>query len=173
MSRPGSQAVRPAGQERGTEQMQASDLAVTMPVVTESDTVATAIRIMVVRRLPGLVVVDQGGHPLVTLPGTQVLRLAVPTSFQEDPALIRTVDEAYADEFWHELATVTVGQCLPVRRPNRPVTVREDATVLEVAALMARAHSPLIAVVNQAGLLVGAVTLERLLTGLALDGFST
>lgn len=151
--------------------MKARDIAVTMPTVTVSDTVATAVRIMVVRRLPGLVVVDEAGRPLVTLPGTQVLRLAVPSSYQDDPALIRTVDEEHADEFWHELAAVTVGQCLPAGRP-KPSMVLEDATVLEVAALMARSHSPLVAVVDRAGTLVGAVTLERLLTSLAVDGFS-
>ena len=35
---------------------------------------------------------------------------------------------------------------------------------------MARQHSPLVAVVDAKGLLIGAVTLERLLTSLAVAG---
>ncbi|MGV0601938.1 CBS domain-containing protein, partial [Mycolicibacterium pulveris] len=48
--------------------------------------------------------------------------------------------------------------------------VSPDATLLEVAAVMATKRSPLIAVVNGEGRLVGAVTLERLLTSLAVAG---
>ena len=59
--------------------------------------------------------------------------------------------------------------CIP-QQPTRPVTVRSDATLLEVAALMARQHSPLVAVVDDNGALVGAITLERLITSLAVFG---
>jgi len=48
--------------------------------------------------------------------------------------------------------------------------VAPDATLLEVASLMASKRSPLIAVVDRDGRLVGAVTLERLLTSLAVAG---
>ncbi|MDF5752642.1 hypothetical protein [Spongiactinospora sp. TRM90649] len=56
-------------------------------------------------------------------------------------------------------ATTTGGR--PVRRRVR---------LLEVAALMARLHSPLVAVVDTDGVLVGAIPLERLLTSLAISG---
>jgi CBS domain-containing protein len=105
----------------------------------------------------------------LVLPGSQVLRLAVPESYQEDPALARVVDEDHADRFWTELGDLTVGECVP-RTSSRPVTVRSDATLLEVAALMARQHSPLVAVVDDGGALVGAITLERLITSLAVFG---
>jgi CBS domain-containing protein len=62
-----------------------------------------------------------------------------------------------------------VRECAPPQ-PAKPVTVRSDATLLEVAALMARLHSPLVAVVDGMGVLVGAVTLERLITSLAVLG---
>jgi CBS domain-containing protein len=45
--------------------------------------------------------------------------------------------------------------------------VPPEATLLEVAALMARLRSPLVAVVDRAGVLVGAITLDRLLRTLA------
>lgn len=149
--------------------MQARDIAVHVPTVTMEDRVAKAVGVMAVSRLPGLIVVDKLSRPKWVLPGSQVLRLAVPEAFQEDPALVRTIDEAHADRFWTELGDRTVGDCVP-RSPTRPVTVASDATLLEVAALMARQHSPLVAVVDDVGALVGAITLDRLITSLAVFG---
>jgi CBS domain-containing protein len=149
--------------------MQARDIAVPVPTVTVSDPVAKAVRVMAVSRLPGLIVVDERSRPKLVLPGSQVLRLAVPESYQEDPALARVVDEDHADRFWTELGDLTVGECAP-RTHTRPVMVRSDATLLEVAALMARQHSPLVAVVDDSGALVGAITLERLITSMAVFG---
>lgn len=150
--------------------MHASDIAVNVPTVTVNDPVATAVRVMAVGRLPGLIVVDERSRPQLVLPGTQVLRLAVPDTYQEDPALARAVDEAHADRFWLELGNLTVGDCAPRQSSTKPVTVRADATLLEVAALMARQRSPLVAVVDDDGVLVGAITLERLITSLAVFG---
>jgi len=149
--------------------MQARDLAVNVPTVTVDDPVAQAVRVMVVERLPGLIVVDGMRRPWTVLPGTQVLRLAVPGSYQQDPPLARAIDEAHADVFWQELGGLRVGDCLG-RRSTGPVSVPLDATLLEVAALMARLRSPLIAVVGSDGTLAGAITLERLLTSLAFAG---
>ncbi|MET8865159.1 CBS domain-containing protein [Nonomuraea sp. NPDC004580] len=147
--------------------MHASDIAVSLPTVTADDPVTKAVRLMALGRMPGLIVVDGRGRPASVLPGTQVLRLAVPGAYQEDPALCRTIDEAHADVFWGELGERTVGDCLP-RHPVTPATVRMEATLLEVAALMARLRSPIVAVVGRDGVLAGAITLERLLTSLAL-----
>lgn len=149
--------------------MRASDIAISVPTVTADDPVTWAVQVMAVSRLPGLVVVDDRSRPTMVLPGSQVLRLAVPESYQDDPLLARTVDEAHADRFWLELGTLTVRECAPTR-PVKPVTVRADATLLEIAALMSRQHSPLVAVVDDSGVLVGAVTLERLITSLAVSG---
>ncbi|TYB48405.1 CBS domain-containing protein [Actinomadura chibensis] len=147
--------------------MQARDIAVQVPTVTLGDSIAHAIQVMALGRLPGLIVVDDARRPRVVLPGTQVLRLAVPVAYQEDPALTRTVDEAHADVFWHEIRDRTVGDCLGTPTA-RPVVVKASATLLELATLMARQRSPLVAVVDDAGLLAGAITLDRLLSALAL-----
>jgi CBS domain containing-hemolysin-like protein len=96
------------------------------------------------------------------LPGTQVLRMAVPQYCQDDPALARVIDEAAADVFLRQLEHRTVAQCLPQERRELPV-VSPDATVLEIAALMARARSPLVAVVDRKDGLLGAVTLDALM----------
>lgn len=142
--------------------MQAQQIAVAVPTVTVHDSVARAVRLMALRRLPGMIVVDEQGRPRAVLPGTQVLRMAVPDAYRADPVLARTIDEARADLFWEELGNLTVGDCLP-REPARVTTVGLDGTLLEVAALMARQRSPLVAVVDGAGVLVGAITLERVL----------
>ncbi|MET7710351.1 CBS domain-containing protein [Micromonospora sp. NPDC005413] len=135
--------------------------------MTVRDSVAKAVRLMALNRLPGLIVVDDRGRPRAVLPGTQVLRLAVPRTYQEDSALARAIDEAHADLFWEELGVLTVGDCL-VRDAARPIIVGLDGTLLEVAALMARQRSPLVAVVDRGGVLVGAITLDRLLARLAV-----
>lgn len=149
--------------------MKARDIATHVPTVTVHDPVSKALQIMAVRRLPGMIVVDSDSRPHTVLPGTQVLKLAVPEAYRHDPALSRAMDESYADTFWGELDGLTVGDALP-SRPAKPVRVFAEATLLEVGALMARQHSPLVAVVEGDGSLTGAITLERLLTSLTVFG---
>jgi CBS domain-containing protein len=148
--------------------MHASDIAIQVPTVTLRDPVTTAVKLMADRHLPGLIVVDDASRPRVVLPGTQVLRMIVSHSYQRDQALARTIDEAHADLFWKELGNRTVRDCLP-RELAKPVAVSTDATLLEVANLMARMHSPLVAVVDRGGYLVGCITLTSLLASLALS----
>ena len=148
--------------------MQARDIAVQVPTVTMGDSIAHAIQVMALGRLPGLIVVDEEQRPRVVLPGTQVLKLAVPVAYQEDQALTRAVDEAHADVFWHEINDMTVGDCLGAHTV-RPLIVKRSSTLLEIATLMARHRSPLIAVVDDSGLLAGAIALDRLLSALALN----
>ncbi|MGW3351786.1 CBS domain-containing protein [Nonomuraea rubra] len=141
--------------------MRARDLITTLPTVTPETSIAAAARLLAQQRLPGLIVVDEQEMPLSVLPGTQVLRLAVPDYCQEDPALARVVDEEHADRFLRSVADRTVRDALPPRPRELPIT-DPDATLLEMAALMARTHSPLVAVVDD-GELIGAVTLQALL----------
>jgi CBS domain-containing protein len=149
--------------------MQAHEIALTPPTVRIDDPVSKAVQLMVVNRLPGLVVVDDSDRPVAVLPGTQVLRLAIPQWYQGDPALVRTVDENHADVFWRAAGKLTVGDCLP-SPVAKPATVAPDATLLEIATVMASKRSPVIAIVDRDGRLTGAVTLERLLTSLAVAG---
>lgn len=149
--------------------MQAHEIAIPTPTVKVDDPVSKAVQLMVLNRLPGLVVVDDADRPIAVLPGTQVLRLAIPQSYQDDPALVRTVDEGHADLFWRGTGRLTVGDCLP-SPIAKPATVTPDATLLEVATVMAAKRSPLIAVVDRRGRLTGAVTLEQLLISLAVVG---
>jgi CBS domain-containing protein len=142
--------------------MRARDLAVPFPIVELGTPAIEAARLLAGQDLPGLIVVDEQGRPMTILPGTQVLRMAVPGYCQDDPTLARVVDEAAADVFLRELGDRTVEQSLPREHRELPV-VDPDATVLEIAALMARARSPLVAVVDHEAGLLGAVTLDVLL----------
>jgi CBS domain-containing protein len=142
--------------------MQARDLAEPYPTVTMGTPAVEAARGLAADRLNALVVVDERDHPTVVLPATQVLRLGLPSYSQDDPALARVIDEAHADVFLRKLAGRTLADCLPARTGELPV-VNEDDTVLEIAALMARARSPLVVVVDRSGAMLGAITLHRLL----------
>jgi CBS domain-containing protein len=86
----------------------------------------------------------------------------VPAYCQDDPALARVIDEAEADLLLSGLAGRTVRQCLSEPPRELPI-VEPQATVLEIAALMARTRSPLVAMVDDNGSMVGAVTLDALL----------
>lgn len=142
--------------------MHAGDLAVSYPTVGLDVPAVEAARLLAGQNLPGLIVVDEGGRPLTVLPGTQVLRMAVPGYIQDDPALARVVDEAAADVFLEGIEGRSVAELLPVERRELPV-VEPEATVLEVAALMARTRCPLVAVSGEGGVVGGAITLDGLL----------
>jgi CBS domain-containing protein len=142
--------------------MRAGELAAPFPTVTLATPAITAAGLLAGQNLPGLIVVDDQGRPLTILPGTQVLRMAVPQYCQDDPALARVIDEAAADVFLRELGERTVAELLPRERRELPV-VDPGATVLEVAALMARVRSPVVAVAYRDGTMRGAITLDALL----------
>jgi CBS domain-containing protein len=78
----------------------------------------------------------------------------VPTYCTDDPALARVVDEAHADVFLNALNGRTVREALPRQPRELPVT-DPDATVLELAALMARTRSPLVAILGDGRRLLG------------------
>jgi len=150
--------------------MRARDLAETFPVVRPDTDALTATRLLVDQGLPGLVVTDRGGRPVVILPGSQVLRFALPDYVEEDPQLAAVFPEAEADRFCDALAGRTVAELmpgkefLPQRDRDRPI-VRPEATALEIASVMSRQKSPVVAVVDGENIL-GVVTVHRLLGAL-------
>ncbi|HLL69737.1 MAG TPA: CBS domain-containing protein [Micromonosporaceae bacterium] len=142
--------------------MRARDLAGPFPTVTMDTAALEAARLLAGNNLPGLIVVDDSGRPATILPGTQVLRMALPAYCQDDPALARVIDEAAADVFLRGIDGRTVAELLPREKRELPV-VDPDATVLEIAAVMARTRTPLVAVAAKDQPLVGAITLDSLL----------
>ncbi|GGM37527.1 CBS domain-containing protein [Dactylosporangium sucinum] len=148
--------------------MRAADLAAPFPTVRRDTPAIEAARLLAGQDLPGLIVLDGNGYPATVLAGTQVLRMAIPQYCQDDPTLARVIDEQAADLFLRELGDRTVAQALPEHGRGLAV-VAADATVLEIAALMARTGNPLVAVIDKHKQLLGAVTLDALLDRLLLE----
>lgn len=142
--------------------MRARDLAVPFPTISLGSTALEAARLLAGYNLPGLIVVDDAGRPVTVLPGTQVLRLVIPAYTREDPTLARMIDEPSADVFLRGVEGRTVADLLPQEHPEPPV-VEPQATVLEVAAVMAQKRSPLVAVAARGEPMMGGITLDALL----------
>ena len=143
--------------------MIASDLAQPVGLVRTTDTLLDAVRRLVAEALPGLAVVSDDGRPLAVLPASQVVGLAVPAYIKDDPSLARVVDEAAADRLVEGLGDLTVQSVLDDAEPDLLGTVPHDATLLEVAALMARLHVPLLVVAGSDGKALGTVTAQAVL----------
>lgn len=143
--------------------MIASDLAQPVGLVRTTDTLLDAVRRLVAEALPGLAVVSDDGRPLAVLPASQVVGLAVPAYIKDDPSLARVVDEAAADRLIEGLGDLTVQSVLDDAEPDLLGTVRHDATLLEVAALMTRLHVPLLVVAGLDGKALGTVTAQAVL----------
>ncbi|GAB2756446.1 CBS domain-containing protein [Streptomyces bullii] len=116
--------------------------------------------------LPGLLVVDPDGRPYAALPASDLVRMLVPGYIQEDPVLAEVIDEPHADRLCRALAGRKLLDCLPVGKPFLP-TAAPDCTAMEIAELMARTRSPLIAVVERSSSgpdrLLGVITATHLL----------
>ena len=112
-------------------------------------------------RLPGIIVTDTSGRPYAVLPASQVVRFIVPTYVQDDPSLAGVINESWADRAAEKLGGKTVREVLPEHLTDVPPANADD-TIIEVAALMARHRTPLIAVIKDQRML-GVITASRLL----------
>jgi CBS domain-containing protein len=141
--------------------MRAAELAEDFPVVTADDDALAAARLLAEHRLPGIVVTDNSGKPFAVLPASQVVRFIVPRYVQDDPSLAGVLNESMADRTADKLGGKKVRDVLPEHLVKVP-SAHADDTIVEVAAVMARLRSPLIAVVKD-GKLLGVITASRLL----------
>ena len=145
--------------------MQAHELAKPYPTVRLTTDATEAARLLTEHGRPGLIVVDEHDHPIAVLPGSQVLRMVIPRYVQDDPTLARVLDEDFADQVCSMLSEKTVEDMMPHDKVPLPVVAPDD-TVLEIAAKMAAARSPLVAVVEEdskTGPLLGVVVVSDLL----------
>lgn len=141
--------------------MHAEQIAEEFPVVGIDSDALQAAHLVAEQRLPGIVVVDTAGKPYAVLPAAEVVRFIVPGYVQDDPALAGVLDESMADRAAEKLSGKTVRDVLPEHLHRVPAAHADD-TIIEVAATMARLHSPLLAVVRD-GTLLGVITASRLL----------
>jgi CBS domain-containing protein len=131
------------------------------PLVSLNTSALEAARLLATHRLSGLVVIDERGQPDSVLPASQVVRFIVPGYVQDDPSLARVLSESMSDQAAETLGSRRVSDVLPLERPELCV-VRHDDTVIEVAAIMARLRSPLVAVMRGADM-IGVISASRLL----------
>ena len=141
--------------------MHAEDMAEEFPVVTVDSNALDAARTLAEHRLPGIIVTDTSGRPYAVLPASQVVRFIVPSYVQDDPSLAGVINESMADRAAEKLGNKKVRDVLPEHLTDVPAANADD-TIIEVAAIMARFRSPLIAVMKE-GKLLGVITASRLL----------
>jgi CBS domain-containing protein len=141
--------------------MHAEDMAEEFPVITVDTNALEAARVLAEHRLPGILVTDTSGKPYAVLPASQVVRFIVPTYVQDDASLAGVIDETWADRAAEKLGNKKVHDVLPEHLIDVPAAKADD-TIIEVAAIMARFRSPLIAVMKDHKL-HGVITASRLL----------
>lgn len=141
--------------------MHAEEIAEDFPVVTVDSGALDAARLLAEHRLPGIIVTDSSGQPFAVLPASQVVRFIVPSYIQDDPSLAGVLNESMADKAADKLGRKAVRDVLPEHLTDIPAADADD-TIIEVAAMMARYKSPLVAVMKNDRLL-GVITASRLL----------
>ncbi|WP_432043352.1 hypothetical protein [Streptomyces cadmiisoli] len=145
--------------------MSARELVEPYPYVTLDEHAACALRLLSLHGLPALLVVDADARPYAVVPcarlvGQFTAAYATPTAAADG----RTLDGGQGG-----VAGLTVAQWLPPDVLSAP-TVEPEASVTEIAAVIARTNSPLVAVVERDGdqeWLAGAVTAARVIGQLA------
>jgi CBS domain-containing protein len=145
--------------------MSAHELAEPYPYVSTDDNATDAALLLAEHKLPALLVVDRDEQPYAIVPGSQLVGQLLPPYVLEDAPLAAVINDQHLDDVTEKLAGLTVAEWLP-RRRLQPPTVGPDAGVVHIAALMARTHTPLVAVVERDGertVLAGAVTAARLM----------
>ncbi|WP_406174966.1 CBS domain-containing protein [Streptomyces sp. NBC_00996] len=145
--------------------MRARELARPYPTVSTDDDAAEAARLVVRERLPALLVLDQNQYPYAIVPGARVVQALVPAAVQEDPLLAAVIDDRLDNQVREAMAGQSVATWLP-RRHLTAAVVGPAASPMQIAALMARKDTPIVAVVERNGVqptLIGAVTTDALI----------
>jgi signal-transduction protein with cAMP-binding, CBS, and nucleotidyltransferase domain len=93
-----------------------------------------------------------------------LLARLLPSYVTEDPKLAQVLEEGAADLLWRRLEGRRADELLAKAGSEIP-QVDGDATLMEVAAAMAGARAPLVAV-REGGRLIGGITSSALLTRL-------
>lgn len=141
--------------------MRAAEIDEEFPVVGIDSPALEAARLLVEHSLPGIVILTTDGQLYAVLPASQVVGFVVPSYIQDDPLLASVIAESVADRAAEKLGGKTIRELLPQHQLTMPVANADD-TIIEVAAIMVRLRSPLVAVMKQ-GKLHGVITASRLL----------
>jgi CBS domain-containing protein len=142
--------------------MHAAGVVETLPTAHLDDDVLPAIRMVLRHALPGIVIADASGAVVCYLSSTDLLRLALPGYLRDEPGLARVLDEEHADRIAAALVGARVGEVVGDCGDRIPVA-GPQASVVELAELMARRRCPLVLVEREDGEMLGMVTANRLL----------
>ncbi|KAB1149978.1 CBS domain-containing protein [Streptomyces luteolifulvus] len=145
--------------------MRARDLAGPYPTVSADADALDAARLLIQERLPALLVLDRDDHPYAVVPSARVIGALLPWYMREGPIPTTVVDVHFDEEAREGMAGRSVTDWLPRGRIT-PAVVGPDAPPSQIAALMARKDTPIVAVVERnsdKATLIGAVTATALL----------
>ncbi|MGW4125134.1 CBS domain-containing protein [Nocardia sp. NPDC004711] len=141
--------------------MHAAQMAEDYPVIDLDSDAIDAAKLLAEHRLPGILVTDAKGEPHSVLPASQVALFIVPKYVQDDPSLAGVLNESMCGQVVKRLRGKKVRDVIPERLTRIPAAKADD-NIVEVAALMAKYKSPLVAVQDGTALL-GVITSARLL----------
>ncbi|MFE9649131.1 CBS domain-containing protein [Streptomyces sp. NPDC006365] len=146
--------------------MRAHELAEPYPTVSVDDDARDAARLVVRERLPALLVLNRDEYPHVIVPATRIIQTLVPDFVQEDPVLAAVIDDRLDDDARQSMTGQSVAEWLPRGHLHAAPVVGPDASPMQIAALMTRTDTPVVAVVERDGdkpTLIGAITTDAVL----------
>jgi CBS domain-containing protein len=143
--------------------MRARDLATPYPSLPAEAAASEVARVLAEEEVDVVFIERQGQLQGVVSDIGLLVRL-LPSYVVEDPKLAQVLEEGAADLLWRRLEGQRAADLLAKAGSDIP-QVEGDATLIEVAAAMAGARAPLVAV-READRLVGGITSSALLTRL-------
>jgi CBS domain-containing protein len=141
----------------------ARDLAVPYPSLPTDAPAGEVARILAEEEVD-VVFIERHGRLQGVVSDIGLLSRLLPSYVVEDPKLAQVMEEGAADLLWRRLEGRRADELLAKAGSEIP-QVDGDATLIEVAAAMAGARAPLVAV-REGGRLVGGITSSALLTRL-------
>ncbi|WP_460725669.1 CBS domain-containing protein [Nocardia heshunensis] len=141
--------------------MYAAQMAEEYPVIDLDSDAIDAAKLLAEHRLPGILVIDANGKPHSVLPASQVVLFIVPKYVQDDPSLAGVLNDSMCMQVVKRLRGKKVRDVIPERLTKIPAAKHDD-NIVEVAALMSKYKSPLVAV-QDGDRLIGVITSSRLL----------
>ena len=144
--------------------MRARDLAVPYPLLPADAPATEAARLLAGEPVDA-VFVDRHGQLQGVVSDIGLLVRLLPGYVVEDPTLAQVMEEDAADLLWRRLEGRRVGELLPRTGAAEVPQVDAEATLMQVAAVMAGARAPMVAV-REGGRLIGGITSSALLTRL-------
>jgi signal-transduction protein with cAMP-binding, CBS, and nucleotidyltransferase domain len=141
----------------------ARDLAAPYPSLPIDAPAAEVARVLAEEEVD-VVFIERHGQLQGVVSDIGLLARLLPSYVIEDPKLAQVLEEGAADLLWRRLEGRRADELLAKAGSEIP-QVEGDATLIEVAAAMAGARAPLVAV-REGGRLIGGITSSALLTRL-------